>query len=107
MTKDIYFSIANDFSKYPGPRFSKEGEFSAEELLDKHLINLFKNACDSNSKLIVDIDGTFGYATSFLEGAFGELVRRFNKEKVQNHILIQSKETPLFKEEIEKFINEA
>lgn len=70
-----------DFSKYPGPRYEKLGANSGEKFRDSFLIP----ALLEDPNLIVDFDGVFGYGSSFLEEAFGGLVRQgISKDKLIN-----------------------
>ncbi len=68
MMKTIYIK---DFSKFPGPRFSELGDFSGEDFRDNHLIPALEK-----DDVEVNLDGVFGYGSSFLEEAFGGLVRK-------------------------------
>lgn len=105
--ENLVFNVAKQFSKTPGPRLKSEGNYSAEQLLEEHLIGLVKSAQQNSVKLIVELDGTLGYATSFLEGTFGELARIFGIESILNTIEIISKESSLYKEEALSFIKQA
>ncbi|WP_247997406.1 STAS-like domain-containing protein [Brucella tritici] len=79
-------SIANNFTKYPGGRYRKHGKGSGEEFRDVWLVPALEN----NEQLTIELDGTAGYSSSFLEEAFGGLVRRgFGKDVV--HRLIKFK----------------
>ena len=63
--------IAEAFSPYPGPRFSRIGDHSGEEFREKILIP----ALQKGVALVIDLDDTRGYNSSFLEEAFGGAVR--------------------------------
>lgn len=65
-------SISKDFSEFPGGRYRKHGPYSGEEFRESILIPAFR----SHEKLVVNIDGTKGFPSSFLEEAFGGLLRR-------------------------------
>ena len=67
--------IANEFSETPGPRSRDEGDYSGQQFLEEILKPKFEEAKKTKQKLIVDLDGTYGYATSFLESVFGGLAR--------------------------------
>ncbi len=64
-------SIASEFSPFPGGRYRADGPFSGEEFRD----DLLLPALRSNSRVTIVLDGTAGYRSSFLEEAFGGLVR--------------------------------
>lgn len=64
-------SIANDFSKYPAGRYYNDGPFPGQKFREEVLVP----ALEKNTKVTVNIDGTRGFGSSFLEEAFGGLVR--------------------------------
>lgn len=70
MTKTI--SIAKDFSRYPGGRFIKQGPWSGELFREQVLMPAINSG---NKPVVIELDGTLGYGSSFLEEAFGGLVR--------------------------------
>lgn len=53
------------------------------------------------------MDGVAGYATSFLEAAFGGLAREFPIEEVVETINFKSDEEPYLIKEIQQYIREA
>lgn len=97
-------SIANEFSRYPAGRFSKDGPFSGELFRKKFLEPNLK----LHEKILIDLDGTRGYGSSFLEEAFGGLIRAgaISKEDLKNKIEIKTENQSL-KEEILDFIEQA
>jgi len=62
-----------DWSQYPGPRGRSAGDHSAEEFFEQVLLPAWKQAISIPVLLTVDLDGTSGYAHSFLDEAFGRL----------------------------------
>ena len=59
----IEFSLANDFSSFPGGRHCEDGDYSAE-CLKEHLFYLLE---EHPSKIIIlNLDGTRGIGSSFL-----------------------------------------
>ena len=68
---DRTISIGKDFGPAPGGRFAAHGAFSGEEFRD----TLLAPALKAGDHVTVILDGTAGYAGSFLEEAFGGLVR--------------------------------
>ena len=67
-------NIATDFSDTPVGRYPDDGDFCGENFRKKHLVPNLKKASKA-SPLIVKIDGAEGFGSSFLEEAFGGLVR--------------------------------
>lgn len=101
MTKTI--SIARDFTVYPGGRTPEDGEFSGQEFREKFLVPAF----NEDESVIVDLDGTRGYGSSFLEEAFGGLVRLgFSKNDIRRCIAFKSTRTSLINE-INRYIDQA
>jgi hypothetical protein len=97
-------NIADDFSDAPGARYIKDGPASGELFYERLLKPKFESAVEENSKLLVDLDGTFGYATSFISEAFGHLSRDFTSEQVLKIIIIKSEEDEAVKEFVIKTI---
>ncbi len=101
---EIY--IAKVFSKTPGGRFKKDGPCSGEEFREKFLDCHFKDTGD-RSKIRIVFDGAVGYATSFLEEAFGGLARKYGKEGVLSRLTFVSDEDPILIENVKKFIEDS
>ena len=95
--------IAKDFSETPGPRYKKDGEYSGEQFRDDILLPKFKE-CSDNDKIIIDLDGGYGYPSSFLEEAFGGLARIFPPEQVSAKLVFISTEEPSLIETIQNYI---
>ncbi len=96
-------SIKDDFSSTPGARYYTDGEFSGQEFRDEKLEPKFLGLSDGE-KLLVDLDGTSGYATSFLEEAFGGLARKHGSKIVLSALNFLSNEDPSLIQEIESYI---
>jgi hypothetical protein len=105
--KTIRISVAEDFSRTPGPRFKSEGQYSGEEFLSSLLLPGFTEAQSSGGRLLIDLDGTEGYATSFLEAAFGGLTRKFDARAVLAALELKSEDEPYLLDEIKKYITDA
>ena len=97
--------IATQYSRYPGGRYRRLGKFSGEEFRDDHLIPALK----SGDKVIVVLDGTAGYGSSFLEEAFGGLVRNgFSLDELRLNLepLAEESDFQTYVEEIWQYISE-
>jgi len=105
--KEKYFSIATEFTRTPGPRLKEEGDYSAELFLETILADLFDKVVKNRQKLVIDLDGTEGYATSFLEGAFGGLARGFSPKLTLKHLELVSSRQPFLVDEIVEYIKNA
>ncbi|TKU30715.1 DUF4325 domain-containing protein [Citrobacter sp. wls758] len=86
----------------PGPRFKKLGPASGEEFrewIEKEL----KHSPD----LVINLDGTEGYGSSFLEECFGGLIRNNNDPDIIKGIKFISEEEPELIDEINEYIEDA
>jgi hypothetical protein len=86
-----------DFAPSPGGRFTADGKFSGEWFRDDILAPALKDAIAKSEPLVVVLDGTSGYGSSFLEEAFGGLIRRrlFAPRVVREWLKIQAN-SPLY-----------
>lgn len=69
--KEIF--IARDFSPTPGGRTRRDGPYSGEMFRNKFLVPAFDR---SSEDVVIILDGVAGLPPSFLEEAFGGLVRQ-------------------------------
>ena len=103
--KNLLIVIARDFTPTPGFRYRSDGPKSGEEFREAFLEPHFSN--DTNSKITIDFDGSIGYATSFLEEAFGGLARMFGKDVCLARLHFVSEEDPLLIDEVKSYIEDA
>lgn len=100
-------NIAKDFSPVPSGRYLADGPDSGERFRDDYLVPALAKGED----LDIEIDDAAGYGSSFLEEAFGGLirVRGIRKEDALQriHIISSDPEFEIYRELIIKFINEA
>lgn len=86
--------IAEKFSRFPGPRYKEHGDFSGEEFRDQYLSSALRSAIEQDGVLTVVLDDVAGYGSSFLEEAFGGLLRHgFTKAEVDQHLRIVARTT--------------
>lgn len=109
MQSTLILKIKNDFSATPGPRYIVEGEFSGELLRTTILIKIVNEAIQNKAKLLIDLDGTAGYGTSFLEEAFGGLIRedKISYAKLKETLDFKSNEEPYLIDDIREYMEEA
>jgi len=94
----------SDFTKFPGPRHKKFGDFSGEEFRDTVLIP----ALDEGEEVKVCLDDVMGYGSSFLEEAFAGLIRKnipIDKVRMIANNL-ESKDDPCLVSEIRGYIED-
>lgn len=98
--------IATDFSQTPGARYISEGDFSGELFRTSMLRAGVQDAIKAGQKLLVDLDGTPGYGSSFLEESFGGLVRYdgISAEVVLAHLDLKSDDEPYLADDIRDYI---
>ena len=85
--------MALEFSPFPAARFREDGKFNGTRFREEHLIP----ALNENEDVEVSLDGVAGVASSFLEEAFGGLLRhsKFEPEYLQKHLQISTTEKDL------------
>lgn len=103
----IKFSIAKNYTETPGPRYTNEGKFSGEDFREKHLRKLLHEAKEKKERILIDFDGGYGYPTSFLEEAFGGLVRATKDKSILSFFTFKSDEEPALIAEVEGYIHSA
>jgi hypothetical protein len=103
---NLEINQALDFSETPGARYKTDGDFSGEDFFEKILEPKFLEIKDTENVLFVNLDNTAGYATSFLDEAFGGVARKYGKKLVLQKINFISIEEPYLIEEIKSYMNE-
>lgn len=89
----MIYNIANSYSPMTGLRHCKISDLSGEDFYHKQLNRLFKEAYDKKEVLTIDLDGSVGgYAPSFLDEAFGNLVYDFGFDLVKTWLEIKSEQ---------------
>ncbi|EMT0929574.1 STAS-like domain-containing protein [Acinetobacter baumannii] len=101
---EMYIDIAKEFSDSPSGRYVKDGDFCGENFLKIHLLPNIKKY----KKIILDFSNVLGYGSSFLEEAFGGLIREtgMSKEDLFQHIEIRTSNDPFLLDEINQYIDE-
>ena len=95
--------VKTDFSDTPGARYKSDGPYSGELFLEELLTKKFEKAKNGNYKLLIDLDGVWGYPSSFVSGSFGKLSIEYGKEIVLKYIEFKSFENSI---RLENIINE-
>lgn len=67
--------VSEQFSRFLGGRYRDDGPWSGEQFRDDFLIPALADAIQNGEQLIIDLDGVAGVPSSFLEEAFGGLLR--------------------------------
>lgn len=81
-------SIAREFSEFPAGRIPDDGPNSGQRFRDDFLVPALQEAIKSNGVVEVNLDDTMGYGSSFLDEAFGGLVREhgLSKDVIFDHL---------------------
>ena len=100
-------TIAQDFSQFPAGRYREDGGASGAAFRD----DLLAVALRSSKDVVVVFDGVAGFGSSFLEEAFGGLVRVCHMDKafLDQHLRLRAEEPELadFVRLAEHYIEEA
>lgn len=95
--------LAKQFSTYPFGRYPKHGPDNGQRFRVEYL----EPALKAGGVVTVDISGARGLAPSFLEEAFGGLVRSgFTKADLDLRLVIESAVDPSLVEEVWGYIDE-
>lgn len=98
-----HISILTDFSPYPTGRYREHGPHSGEALRE----DLLLHALREHPHVLVDLNGVMDYASSFLEEAFGGLVRAgLSPESVLDRLVLVGGSAD-DKQRIRQYIQEA
>lgn len=102
--KGYQIDIAKNFSRTPAGRYQTDGLKSGESFRKECLLPALQNS----DSVVVHIDGIEGYGSSFLEEAFGGLVRveGFTRETLHRCLEIESIDEA-WKQEICSYIDQA
>jgi len=87
----VTINIGKDFSDTPYGRYPSDSDYCGEIFREKHLVPALKN----DEEVIVIIDEAEGYGSSFLDEAFGGLVRErhYNAADLHKKLKIKYKDT--------------
>lgn len=102
----IKINILNDFSSHPGGRFKKYSDDSGEDLFENILKPNVKLSIETGDTVEINLDGTEGFASSFLDQAFGSLAHEFGLSVVSEKITFISNEVPNYIREIKQSFKE-
>lgn len=107
---NIYFDVGNQYNHRPMGRSPEDGRHNGERFRLEFLIK-FLNQLEQGQKIVLDFDNVSLAGSSFLEEAFGGLVRvhNFTPQQLSESIVIKHEPelNEVFKDRIEKYIKEA
>lgn len=103
MSSPHVLNIGKQFSRFPAGRYAKDGPASGEEFRERVLLPLLNQSVP----ICIELDDAIGFGSSFLEEAFGGLVRRGWKPDDLLGILTFISEDLSLVDEIRDYIKEA
>ncbi len=106
---DKMIEIAKDFSRFPAGRFYTDGPYSGQKFLEELLLPMLQETT-SQGTIKIDLDRTRGYGSSFLEEAFGGMVRKtrpVSLEEALHKIKFISEEDDTLVPEIHEYMTDA
>jgi hypothetical protein len=97
-------SIAKDFTETPVGRYITDGPYSGEAFRE----NLLFPTLSSGATVEVDLNGALGYGSSFLEEAFGGLIREkgMSLRDLKNRLIITS-DRKFYIERVWRYLSDA
>lgn len=100
-----------DFSDYPAGRSTKDGPDNGSRFRDEVLVPAIREAIKSHDVVAVELDDVKSFGSSFLEEAFGGLIRDrlFKPTEITRTLKIVA-ERPIYatyKRQIERYLKEA
>jgi len=98
-------NVARDYNPAPAGRYYSDGNYSGQRFRDEFLVP----AITHEDSVVVDFDGTEGYGSSFLDEAFGGLIRDagLNEDVVRSKLTVVSLEDPTVADEIWGYVHES
>ena len=100
----IRINVSKDFSDVLGGRYYTDGKYSGQEFYETILKDKFLQAIKNKEKLEINLDGTFGYPSSFIDESFGKLARDFGEKIVQTNLIFISEDQPSLENVIRGYI---
>lgn len=109
---NMNIDLAQQYSPYPSGRYASDGSFNGERFRNEILVPALTLAKKSHAdKVVVNIDGVRTFGSSFLEEAFGGLIRKgfFSRTDLEKLLVVVCSKPHLaiFKDTIINYIDEA
>ena len=101
MEQTIMINVGKQFGRYPAGRYLSDGPYSGQKFREEYLLPALR----ANDEILeVELDDARGLASSFLEEAFGGLVREgFSPQVLINRLRFYTKDLSLV-DEIHQYI---
>jgi len=95
--KSFLINVATDFSRFPSGRYCSDGQYSGQQFRDVILVR----ALGEYEHVTVMLDGTSGYASSWLEEVFGGVSDYY---RIADRLTIVSIDDPSLVDEANEYI---
>lgn len=97
--KIVNISVRKDYSRFPAGRFRSDGPYSGEQFREEVLEPKLR----AGDSVEIDLDGVPGYGSSFLDEAFGGLVRKgvLKPSEVNDRLRLKATDPSLVSEILE------
>jgi len=92
--KVVVVSVA-DYTIAPGARYREDGDGNATEFYERYVLKSLKKAVKTNQDFVIDLDSTYGYASSFISELAMRIATEFDKEWIKEHLDIKSDDDPI------------
>lgn len=95
MDENIMIKLA-DFSRFPSGRDAHDGDFNGEKYREHILRPAVEKALNENRKVEISLEGVLNFGSSFLEEAFGGLVRKrvIQKDTLKSLLVVTPDQAP-------------
>ncbi len=95
MSDTFRISIPHDYSPSPAGRTKGDGPFNGARFRDDFLAPRLRNAIAHGRTLVVNFDDADSYSSSFLEEAFGGLIRisKFSRSDVAKSLQLMANDS--------------
>ena len=99
----LSYRFAKEFTEFPGGRARDDGDYSGEEFYEEVLLPLYQK----RERVLLDLEGARGFATAFLDGAFGEFAARHGRAEFEKYFEVMASDDPTLPDEIAKCMDRA
>ncbi len=100
----VVLNIAKQFSRSPAGRYRADGPFSGEAFRE----DLLLPALNQSETVEVQLDGALGFGSSFLEEAFGGLVREAGLKADALHAKLRiSSKLKTYEQRVWRYVDDA
>lgn len=102
MSKVYTMKFIEVFTDMPIGRYREDGEYSGEVFREDVLLPALRE----NSKVVLNLDGAFGFGSSFLDEAFAGIIRNgvYTLKELSQKLEISCKDDPETVKQIYKYM---